>query len=110
MILVDYPEKSKWAELLKRPVMNTEHLFDTVRDIIRTVRAEGDKAVLRYEEQFDKVQLETLEVTPQEFDEAETLVSQELKDAISLAARNIEAFHAAQRFEPIEVETQPGVT
>ena len=54
--------------------------------------------------------LETLEVTPQEFDEAETLVSQELKDAISLAARNIEAFHAAQRFEPIEVETQPGVT
>ena len=110
MILVDYPEKSKWAELLKRPVMNTEHLFDTVRDIIRTVRAEGDKAALRYEEQFDKVQLETLEVTPQEFDEAETLVSQELKDAISLAARNIEAFHAAQRFEPIEVETQPGVT
>ena len=110
MILVDYPEKSKWAELLKRPVMNTEHLFDTVRDIIRTVRAEGDKAVLRYEEQFDKVQLETLEVTPQEFDEAETLVSQELKDAISLAARNIEAFHAAQRFEPIEVETQPGIT
>lgn len=95
---------------MKRPVMNTEHLFDTVRDIIRTVRAEGDKAVLRYEEQFDKVQLETLEVTPQEFDEAETLVSQELKDAISLAARNIEAFHAAQRFEPIEVETQPGVT
>ena len=110
MILVDYPEKSRWTELLKRPVMNTEHLFDTVRDIIRAVRAEGDKAVLRYEEQFDKVQLETLEVTPQEFDEAETLVSQELKDAISLAARNIEAFHAAQRFEPIEVETQPGVT
>lgn len=110
MILVDYPEKSRWTELLKRPVMNTEHLFDTVRDIIRTVRAEGDKAVLRYEEQFDKVQLETLEVTPQEFDEAETLVSQELKDAISLAARNIEAFHASQRFEPIEVETQPGVT
>ena len=110
MILVDYPEKSRWTELLKRPVMNTEHLFDTVRDIIRTVRAEGDKAVLRYEEQFDKVQLETLEVTPQEFDEAETLVSQELKDAISLAARNIEAFHAAQRFEPIEVETQPGIT
>ena len=110
MILVDYPEKLRWTELLKRPVMNTEHLFDTVRDIIRTVRAEGDKAVLRYEEQFDKVQLETLEVTPQEFDEAETLVSQELKDAISLAARNIEAFHAAQRFEPIEVETQPGVT
>ena len=110
MILVDYPEKSKWAELLKRPVMNTESLFDTVRDIIRAVRAEGDKAVLRYEAQFDKVQLEALEVTPQEFDEAEALVSEELKDAIRLAAENIGTFHAAQRFEPRKVETQPGVT
>ena len=110
MILVDYPEKSKWAELLKRPVMNTESLFDTVRDIIRAVRAEGDKAVLRYEALFDKVQLEALEVTPQEFDEAEALVSEELKDAIRLAAENIGTFHAAQRFEPRKVETQPGVT
>ena len=110
MILVDYPKKSQWAELLKRPVMNTEHLFDTVRDIIRAVRAEGDKAVLRYEAQFDKAQLETLEVTPQEFDEAEVLTSQELKDAIRLAAQNIESFHAAQRFDPCKVETQPGVT
>ncbi len=110
MILVDYPEKSKWVELLKRPVMNTESLFDTVRDIIRAVRAEGDKAVLRYEEQFDKVRLESLEVTPQEFDEAEALVSGELKEAIRLAAENIGTFHAAQRFEPRKVETQPGVT
>ncbi len=110
MILVDYPEKSKWVELLKRPVMNTESLFDTVRDIIRAVRAEGDKAVLRYEEQFDKVRLESLEVTPQEFDEAEALVGGELKEAIRLAAENIGTFHAAQRFEPRKVETQPGVT
>ena len=95
---------------MKRPVMNTESLFDTVRDIIRAVRAEGDKAVLRYEAQFDKVQLEALEVTPQEFDEAEALVSEELKDAIRLAAENIGTFHAAQRFEPRKVETQPGVT
>ena len=95
---------------MKRPVMNTESLFDTVRDIIRAVRAEGDKAVLRYEEQFDKVRLESLEVTPQEFDEAEALVSGELKEAIRLAAENIGTFHAAQRFEPRKVETQPGVT
>ena len=95
---------------MKRPVMDTEHLFDTVRDIIRAVRTEGDSAVLRYEAQFDKAQLETLEVTPQEFDEAEASTSQELKDAIRLAAQNIETFHAAQRFEPCKVETQPGVT
>lgn len=109
MILIDYPEKSQWTELLKRPEMNTEHLFDTVRGIIHAVRTGGDKAVIQYEERFDKVRLEALEVTPQEFDEAETLVSRELKDAIRLAAQNIGTFHAAQRFESRRVETQPGV-
>ena len=34
MNLITNPDKSQWAELLKRPVMNTENLFDTVRAII----------------------------------------------------------------------------
>ena len=46
MKLIKYPSKEQWAELLKRPALNTENLFDTVRTIISKVRAEGDKAVL----------------------------------------------------------------
>lgn len=46
MKLIKYPSKEQWAELLKRPALNTENLFDTVRAIINKVRAEGDKAVL----------------------------------------------------------------
>ena len=38
MILIDYPEKSQWQELLKRPVMNTESLFGTVQGIIDEYR------------------------------------------------------------------------
>lgn len=110
MILIDYPEKSQWQELLKRPVMNTESLFGTVRGIIDRVKAGGDEAVLQYEMQFDKVSLSALAVSSEEFDEAENLIDEELKAAIRLAAGNISAFHAAQRFVGKKVETQPGVT
>ena len=110
MNLITNPDKSQWAELLKRPVMNTENLFDTVRSIIDRVKAEGDRAVLEYEEKFDKVALTALAVTEAEQAEAEALVGEELKKAIRLAKRNIETFHAAQRFESKRVETQPGVT
>ncbi len=110
MILIDYPEKSQWQELLKRPVMNTESLFGTVQGIIDRVKAGGDEAVLQYEMQFDKESLSALAVSSEEFDEAENLIDEELKAAIRLAAGNISAFHAAQRFVGKKVETQPGVT
>lgn len=107
---INNPDRSQWAELLKRPTLNTENLFDTVRGIIDRVRAEGDAAVLALEEQFDKVKLTSLAVSDDEWQEAETLLSDELKTAIRLAKENIEAFHAAQRFEGKKVTTQPGVT
>ena len=110
MILIDYPEKSQWRDLLKRPVMNTENLFGTVQGIIDDVKAGGDEAVLRYEARFDGANLSDLSVSPTEFDEAERLIGEELKAAIRLAAGNISAFHAAQRFAGRKVETQPGVT
>ena len=110
MILISNPDKSQWAELLKSPVMNTENLFDTVRAIIDRVKTEGDRAVLEYEEKFDKVVLASLAVSEEEQQEAENLVSEDLKAAIRLAKQNIETFHAAQRFEGKKVQTQPGVT
>lgn len=109
MILISNPDQSQWTEMLKRPVMNTENLFDTVRSIINRVKAEGDRAVLEYEEKFDKAILSSLVVSAEEQAEAETLVSEDLQAAIRLAKQNIETFHAAQRFEGKKVETQPGV-
>ena len=110
MILITNPDKDQWANLLKRPTLDTESLFDMVKAIIERVKTEGDRAVLDYEAQFDKVSLSSLSVSAQEMDEAETLVSDELKAAIRLSAQNIETFHAAQRFNGAKVETQPGVT
>jgi len=110
MKLINYPDRSEWTELLKRPVLNTENLFDTVRGIIDRVRLEGDSAVLEMEAKFDQVELASLTVTEEEMKEAELLVDEELKSAIRLAKQNIETFHAAQRFVGKKVETLPGVT
>ena len=109
MILINNPDKSVWVELLKRPMMNTESLHETVRSILNQIKNEGDEAVLRYEETFDHVRLESLVVTEEETQEAESLVSDELKKAILLAKSNIARFHKAQRFGGVQVETQPGV-
>ncbi|MGE4308667.1 histidinol dehydrogenase [Bacteroides sp.] len=110
MILINYPPREQWAEILRRPALDTENLFDTVRSIIDRVKAEGDKAVLDYEARFDKVELASLAVTEEEMQEAVEAVGVELKAAIYLAQNNIETFHAAQRFTGKKVETMEGVT
>ena len=105
-----YPNQADWAEILKRPVLNMETLRGTVCEVLDKVKAEGDKAVIEYEERFDKVKLESLAVTDAEMKEAEAQVPIELKVAILLAQRNIYTFHKKQKFEGKKVETMEGVT
>ena len=105
-----YPHKNDWADILKRPVLSMETLRGTVCEVLDKIKAEGDKAVIEYEERFDKVKLESLAVTDTEMKEAETLVPIELKVAILLAQRNIYTFHKKQKFEGKKVETMEGVT
>ena len=107
---IEYPKETEWEELLKRPVMNVDTLRETVRKVLDDVRERGDEAVKAYEKQFDKVELTGLAVTQEEMDEADALVSDELKAALELAHANIEKFHAAQKFESCKVEVRPGVT
>ena len=105
-----HPDRKDWAEILKRPVLNMETLRGTVCEVLERVKSEGDKAVLEYEERFDKVKLDSLAVTEEEMKEAEQNVPIELKVAILLAQRNIYTFHKKQKFETKKVETMEGVT
>lgn len=107
---ISYPIPGEWAEILKRPVLDMETLRGTVNEVLAKVRAGGDKAVMEYEERFDKVILESLAVTEVEMQEAEKEVSEELKEAILLAQKNIQTFHSSQKFESRKIETVPGVT
>ena len=104
-----YPQPNEWPLLTERPHIDTTQLTETVLAVLNDIRRDGDDAVRRYEEKFDHVVLDQLLVSEEEMQEAEQLVSAELKDALVLAHRNIAKFHEAQRFEAIEVETAPGV-
>ena len=104
-----YPQPNEWPLLTERPHIDTTQLTETVLAVLNDIRRDGDDAVRRYEEKFDHVVLDQLLVSEKEMQEAEQLVSVDLKDALILAHRNIAKFHEAQRFEAIEVETAPGV-
>lgn len=110
MEVIKYPSREDWASLAKRPALDVTTLFDTVRTVLDEVRQEGDAAVKRYEEKFDKVRLTDLQVSEAEILEARELVSEDLKQAIRTAKDNIEKFHASQRFTGQKVETISGVT
>jgi histidinol dehydrogenase len=89
--------------------LDVSQLNQTVASVLADVRQRGDEAVKGYELKFDHVDLPSLEVTKAEIEEAKTLVSEELKEAIRLAHSNIKTFHKSQRFRTKKVETQPGV-
>ena len=110
MKIYRYPKKDLWGEITSRPRLDLTKLNETVAQVLSDVRQRGDEAVKEYELKFDKAALESLAVSEQEMQEAEQLVSQELKAAIELAHENIYKFHAAQKFEGKKVETQPGVS
>ena len=104
-----YPTARQLDALLRRPVRDASELNATVSAVLSDVKERGDAAVRDYEERFDKVQLQDLAVTEAEMQEAEKLVSEELKEAIRLAHANIERFHAAQRFEGEHIQVTEGV-
>lgn len=110
MQIIRYPERLEWASILVRPQFDTSSLNNTVSAVLADIRGRGDKAILEYEERFDKVKLSSLTVTREEIEASESLVSEELRAAIRLAKRNIEAFHRSQIFESKKIETTQGVT
>ena len=109
MNIIKYPSREQWAEIIERPHLDVTELNQTVAAVLADVRQRGDEAVKGYELKFDHIDLDILAVSDEEMAEAETLVSAELREAISLAHDNIKKFHEAQRFRSKKVETQPGV-
>jgi len=104
------PGQEQWAEIVARPRLDLTKLNETVSTVLSDIRERGDEAVREYELKFDKAQLDALAVSEQEMDEAERMVSDELRDAIILAHHNIKVFHVSQRFVGQKVKTQEGVT
>lgn len=103
-------DESLRSKVLARPaVAASRDQSARVAEIIAAVRADGDAALRRLTEEIDGVALESIEVAGHEFAAAEQSLSDSQKAAIASAAGNIEKFHALQRPNTIDIETQPGV-
>jgi histidinol dehydrogenase len=97
-------------EALLRPAQrDAARMTAATQDIIERVRREGDAAVSALTEQFDGVRLAQLQVTREEFEDAERELNAEQNCAIERAISTIHRFHAAQMPAPLLVETAPGV-
>jgi histidinol dehydrogenase len=96
--------------LLRRPAQQDNAArVAAAREIIAEVREHGDAALLAYAQRFDRVEIASLAVSPEEFAAAAARLSDLQRHAIDRAIANVRAFHAAQRGKPLVLETSPGV-
>lgn len=110
MEILNYPSRQEWPRLCQRACADDSgRVTSVVHEIIDRVAADGDKALLEYEQRFTGAELTALEATAAEIDEAEQLLPEELKRAINTAADNIKRFHSAQMPASVHVTTMPGV-
>jgi histidinol dehydrogenase len=97
---------------MKRAEEDISEQMKIAREIADEVKANGDQAVIKYTEKFDKAKLtpETIKVTQEEIEEGYKRVSAEYREALEFAANNIRIFHQKQMPEPIWfTETSPGI-
>ena len=92
--ILNYTEAAK-AKILSRSMSNSG-VERSVAEIIAEVRKNGDSALRAYSEKFDRVTLDTLEVSEQEKAAAYASVAPELLAVMERAAANIRAYHEKQ--------------
>lgn len=106
MKIYDNPAREDWDALLARPgKADDAAIRQSVAAIMDDVRQRGDVALKELELKFDKVGLENIKVSEKEIDTAETLLEDDLKEAIRNAKDNIYKFHAAEIPSLAKVET-----
>ena len=96
--------------VLTRPAVTASKEVEAICiDILNAVKTKGDAALLKMAKEFDKRETPRLLVPVEEINQAEQLLSNELKAAIETAYANVKRFHQAQLPKDIKLTTQPGV-
>ncbi len=102
--------ESQQRSALERPAITEgANITAAVEKVIAKVRLEGDKALAELTAKFDGVTPASVRVSPQEIEAASGRLSEQMKQALEQAYKNISTFHQAQKPKPLKVETQPGV-
>ncbi|MEI8646274.1 histidinol dehydrogenase [Pseudoalteromonas sp. Hal056] len=96
--------------VLTRPAVTASKEVEAICiDILNAVKTQGDATLLKMAKEFDKRETPRLLVPVEEINQAEQLLSNELKAAIETAYANVKRFHQAQLPKDIKLTTQPGV-
>ena len=101
--------EAEFAKLMHRAV-TSPRVHDAVAEIITAIRAKGDAALLDYTKRFDRHEPAALRVTEAEIKAAVAETPRELREALALAAKRIEAFHRAQLPRDMETTDETGAT
>lgn len=94
---------------LTRPKADTRLLDETVQKVFSEVREKGDEALLNLTLKYDRAVLKGVKVTDEEISAAAAEITPELREAIRVAAENVETFHRSQMPGEKMVGTMPGV-
>lgn len=103
------PSRETWKQLTSRQKSDDQAVASRVKEIIDLVKEKGDDALFELTKSIDRIDLDCLRVSDLEMENARLSLAPALKEAMSVAAENIKKFHAAQKKEPIKLETSPGV-
>ena len=101
--------ESNIEQLCSRQIEDDKLVEERVSDIIKTVRNDGDKALVNFSKQFDKVTLEKLYLDAEELETIASSIPPDAKKAIETAYQNIKVFHQSQLKSEEKIETMPGV-
>lgn len=109
MQIFRYPLLNSWPKITRRPWTDYSEKTEAVREVMQNIRDNGDSALREYTNKYDHVDIEDVRVSAGELQASGGKLSKSLKNAIAVAAKNIDTFHIAQRTPVRIVETMPGV-
>lgn len=95
--------------LCSRRIEDDMLIKNRVKEIISTVKAQGDEAIYSYAETLDKVTLSKLFLAGDELATIASATPEDAQAAIKVAFANIKKFHQAQLKKEEKTETMPGV-
>ena len=93
---INYKECKSLDDILLRSQFSHDDINEKVKAILEDVKQNGDNALKKYVKMFDNAEIENLEVTQEEIDEAYKNTDEKFKETLKLAYNNIEKFHKKQ--------------
>ncbi len=102
-------KKEEREKLFKRSAIKTDDVYEYILPLLKDIKKNGMKAVVKYARKFDNIKNENLLISKSELKRSSELLDRKTKIAIDTAIKNITRFHELQYPTGYKIETMPGV-